>query len=503
MKRLLACMLLAIGLSGPAALLADSEPRQLLARSVSAAAPLQLSSQDRAWLQQRQYLVLGSSRPDYPPFELNASLRDYEGISADYAGIIAEQLGINVEVRRFDNRHEAIAALREGSIDLLGSSNAFEAADAQLDLSTPYADDMPVIVTREGTSLKNTPDLAGLRLAMVDHYLPASTVRNLYPKAQLSLYRSTLAGLAAVDLGEADAYLGDAISTDFTIGKSYQGTLRIDHFCQVPAGAFAFALASDNPRLRRLVDMALARITDSERLNILRRWSSGHTSLLLQRHLTALSKEEEAWIAAHPNINVLVNTSLAPLTFNDAEHRPTGITLDLLKQISLRTGLHFSAVESDSAQAMVERLARGDAQMIGALGYGADRAKQLRYTRPYLVSPRVLVARSDSTSRHRPRRWMASASPWYAARRSGRCCNNATRRPGWWKWTTRSVSWRPWPVGLPTLPLAAISMPPTTSAMSSRAACASPACWTTTRPLPLSPWPRTSRSYRPSSTRHC
>lgn len=65
---------------------------------------------------------------------------------------------------------------------------------------------------------------------MVDHYLPANTVRSLYPKAQLSLYRSTLAGLAAVELGEADAYLGDAISTDFMIGKSFQGTLKIDHF---------------------------------------------------------------------------------------------------------------------------------------------------------------------------------------------------------------------------------------------------------------------------------
>ncbi len=194
MKRLLACMLLAIGLAAPTALLARSEARQLLARSVSAAAPLQLSSEDRAWLQRRQYLVLGSSRPDYPPFELNASQQDYEGISADYAGIIAELLGIHVEVRRFDSRHEAIAALREGSIDLLGSSNAFEAADAELELSTPYADDLPVIVTREGSSLKNQPDLAGLRLAMVDHYLPASTVRGLYPKAQLSLYRSTLPG---------------------------------------------------------------------------------------------------------------------------------------------------------------------------------------------------------------------------------------------------------------------------------------------------------------------
>lgn len=396
MKRLLASALLAIGLASSTTLLASSEPRQLLARSVSAAAPLVLPNEDRQWLQQRQHLVLGSSRPDYPPFEINVSQRDYEGLSADYAGIIAEQLGITIEVRRYESRHAAIAALREGRIDLLGSSNAFEAADAQLSLSAPYADDLPVIVTREGRSLKNTPDLAGLRLAMVDHYLPASSVRTLYPKAQLSLYRSTLAGLAAVELGEADAYLGDAISTDFAIGKSYQGTLKIDHFCQVTPGAFAFALANDNPRLHRLVDQALARISESERLNILRRWSSGNTSLLLQRHLTALTAEEEAWIAPNPNISVLVNTALAPLTFNDARQRPSGITLDLLKQISLRTGLHFQPLESPSAQAMVERLARGDAQMIGALGYGADRSRQLRYTRPYLVSPRVLVTRSDN-----------------------------------------------------------------------------------------------------------
>ncbi|MGS7249641.1 transporter substrate-binding domain-containing protein [Pseudomonas anuradhapurensis] len=395
MKRLLASALLVIALASSSALLADSEPRQLLARSVSAAAPLALSSDDRQWLQQRQRLLLGSSRPDYPPLEINVSQRDYEGLSADYAGIIGEQLGVDIEVRRFDSRHEAIAALRDGRIDLLGSSNAFEAADAQLSLSAPYADDLPVIVTREGQRLKSGSDLAGLRLAMVDHYLPASSVRALYPKAQLSLYRSTLAGLAAVELGEADAYLGDAISTDFTIGKSYQGLLKIDHFCQVAPGAFAFALANDNPRLRRLVDTALARISESERLNILRRWSSGNTSLLLQRHLAALTDEEEAWIAANPNVSVLINTSLAPLTFNDTQNHPSGITLDLLKQISLRTGLRFKPLESPSAHAMIERLMRGDAQMIGALGYGADRSKQLRYTRPYLVSPRVLVTRNE------------------------------------------------------------------------------------------------------------
>ena len=399
MERVLACLTLFITLAClPLMAFAESEPRHLLARATSAAPPLQLDAADRQWLRQRGVLLLGSSRPDYPPFEINVSPADYEGLSADYAGLIAEQLGIPIEVRRFGSRHEAIDALRTGKIDLLGSSNGFEAADAQLSLSVPYADDLPVIVTRQDTPLKLSNDLAGLRLAMVDHYLPGETVRALYPKAQLSLYRSTLAGLAAVELGEADAYLGDAISTDYLIGKSYQGTMKIDHFSQVAPASFAFAFANDNVRLHRLVDSAMARITESERLNILRRWSSGNTSLLLERHLSALTDEELTWIARHPTISVLVDTALAPLTFNDAQQHINGITVDLLKQITLRTGLQFEFIERDTVQQMVEQVARGEAQMIGALGYGTERATQLRYTRPYLVSPRVLVTRIQAPS---------------------------------------------------------------------------------------------------------
>ena len=397
MNRFSAGVLLFLSLACcPLPTLADAEPRQLLARATSATQPLRLDSQDRQWLQQRQVLLLGSSRPDYPPFEINISPSDYEGLSADFAGLIGEQLGIPVQVRRFASRHEAITALREGKIDLLGSSNGFEAADAQLKLSLPYADDLPVIVIREGRSLKNNPDLAGMRLAMVDHYLPGETVRALYPKAQLSLYRSTLAGLAAVELGEADAYLGDAISTDYLIGKSYQGTVKIDHFCQARPGSFSFALANDNPRLHRLIDAALDQITESERLTILRRWTSGNTSLLLERHLSALSDEEKTWIERHPTVSVLVDPALAPLTFNDAQQRTSGITVDLLKQITLRTGLQFKFMERPAVQTMVEQVSQGEAQMIGALGYGVDRANQLRYTRPYLVSPRVLVTRSQA-----------------------------------------------------------------------------------------------------------
>lgn len=379
MKPVLAGLILFVALLGcPLMSLADGEPRHLLARATSAAQPLQLNDADRQWLQRRGALLLGTSRPDYPPFEINVSLDDYEGLSADYAGLIAEQLGVPVEVRRYASRHEAIAALRAGKIDLLGSSNSFEAADAKLSLSLPYAEDLPVIATRKDAALRQDKTLAGLRLAMVDHYLPGEAVRVLYPEVQLSLYRSTLAGLAAVDLGEADAYLGDAISTDYQIGKSYQGTVKIDHFSQMASGTFAFAFANDNLRLRR--------------------WSSSNTSLLLERHLSALTEEEKNWIAQHPTVTVLVDTALAPLTFNDAQQHVNGITVDLLKQITLRTGLQFKFIEQDTVQEMVEKVTHGKAQMIGALGYGTERATRLRYTRPYLVSPRVWVTRNQGPS---------------------------------------------------------------------------------------------------------
>ncbi|AIR91129.1 transporter substrate-binding domain-containing protein [Pseudomonas cremoricolorata] len=395
MKRMLSALLLTGLMALPVQAEVDSQPRQLLARSQSAAPPMTLSDLDRIWLQQRGSLVLGSSQPDYPPFEINTSLNDYEGLSADYAGLLAEQLGVHIEVRRFSTRQHAIDALHAGEIDLLGSSNAFEAADADLALSTAYADDLPVIVARPGRSLRKDDDLSGLRLASVDHYLPTAMVRRLYPKAQLTLYRSTLAGLAAVALGQADVYLGDAISTDYLIGMSYPGQLKIDHFVNAPVGAFAFALRRDDQRLRSLINQALTRVFNSERLNILRRWTSGNTSILLERHLSALTAEEQRWIDQHPTVRVLVTDTLAPLTFSDANQQPRGATLDLLEQIGLRTGLRFQIVQRDSVQAMVEQLVRGDAEIIGALGYGSQRAARLRYTRPYLVSPRVLITRTD------------------------------------------------------------------------------------------------------------
>jgi two-component system sensor histidine kinase EvgS len=372
------------------------EPRQLLARSISSSEALALSSEDRQWLKHKQHLLLGTTFPDYPPFDINASNNDYEGLTADYAGLLSELLGIRIKVRRFASRTEAIAALRAGRIDLLGSSNAFEADDRQLVLSRSYTEDQPVISIGSGKSLGLNDKLEGLRLAMVDHYLPSKVVNAIYPQAKLQLYSSNLAGLSAVSLGQADAFLGDAVSSDYLITRIYLGSVQIDHFIKNLRGTFAFALSRDNPVLLRLVNQALDRIGDNDRLNILRRWTSGSSRVLLNRSSLSLSAAERTWIEEHPRLRVVINKYFAPMSFYDDHQQFRGITADVLDQISLRTGLKFDIHLSDSLEDIAHQLEQGSADIAGLLPPTPAREYTLLFTRPYLITPLVLVTRADN-----------------------------------------------------------------------------------------------------------
>ena len=139
-----------IALSAALCLSANAAPGSpsdyaLLSRSASENIAVTLQPSQRQWLQDRSELVLGTSAPDYPPFDMTASGKEYEGLTADYAGIIGKVSGLPIRVQRFPSREAAIRALVDGQIDLLGTANGYEAGNANLALSSPYAVDQPVL----------------------------------------------------------------------------------------------------------------------------------------------------------------------------------------------------------------------------------------------------------------------------------------------------------------------------------------------------------------------
>jgi two-component system sensor histidine kinase EvgS len=374
-----------------------SENYTLLSRSKIADLHIRLDETQRQWITRKRELVLGTSAQDYPPFDMTASGRDYEGFTADYAGILGSATGLPVTVKRFESRGAAIAALESGEVDVLGTANGFEAGNPAIALSIPYAVDQPVLVTREGETRSLTDGLAGLRLSMLYHYLPLAEVKAMYPQAIITSYPSYQNAINAVAFDQADVFLGDTISTHYMINKGYLNNIRMANFGKHEAHGFSFAVTRNNPELLGIINRMLMAVPSSERENIAKRWSAGSDILLTDQKLQ-LTDREEQWLAQHPVVRVVVNEAFAPLTFFDSDGNFRGVTADLLELIRLRTGLRFDIRRSRNDDEMIELIRDDQADVIAALMPSAQRQGTLNFTRPFLENSYVLVTRKTKDS---------------------------------------------------------------------------------------------------------
>lgn len=374
----------------PSTVQAEPVSLHLLGRSQVGQYHLAPSVRETQWLTSKKKLVLGTSAPDYAPFDISTGSDFYEGISADYAGLLSQLLKIELSVYRYTSRAEAITALKTGEIDLLATANAFEQQEPELMFSTTYAVDTPLLITRIDRPKASAS--TALRLAMLDHYQPPDRVRKVYPEAELQLYESTLGALSAVTFGQADAYLGDVISTHNLINKNYLNTVYLKELARLETQGFGFAVHEDNPLLLKLINASLALIPPSESNAILSRWG---VSIMADTQAQPLkfTAAEQQWIEQNPRLNVVVTDDFLPFTFFDDHGQFSGLAADILNRISVSTGLEFDVMSSSSVSVMTDSVKDGDADLIAAMTPSSSRLNDLRFTKPYLSTPYVLITR--------------------------------------------------------------------------------------------------------------
>ena len=373
---------------------ANDQPQTLevLARLEPGSIQVRLDDRERQWLREHPVLRMGISGPDYPPFEITRNQHELEGLTADYADLLAQLLGIRIEVRRFVDRPALMAALKRADVELLGTSNSFEAADPAFVLSRPYAEDQPMLVTRHDEKLP--ADLAGKRIAMVEDYLPLAHVQAFYPGAHVQLYASAMDALGAVAFGADDVYLGDFISANYLINTNYRNDLQLAGPSGLDANPFAFALLRSDVVLKRIVDKALLAVPMERRHLIEQRWSVGLAEMAEQSRVQ-LSAAEQQWLDQHPVVRGGAGEDFAPLAFFDADGRFNGLAAQLLSLIAQRSGLNFEVVRGTSLNDQFAQLQAGALDVLPVVTPSTEREAQLQFTRAYLNNPFVLVSAAN------------------------------------------------------------------------------------------------------------
>ncbi|WP_095079524.1 transporter substrate-binding domain-containing protein [Pseudomonas sp. Irchel s3h17] len=387
-------LVIAANFSSP--VMAEPSTLSLLSRSsVNGAYHVTLDGRDWRWLRGKGVLVLGASAPDYAAFDMTNNNDQMEGVTVDYAQLVAELLGVRVEIRRYANRGEVLDAVRKGEVDFVGTANEFETQSPNIVLSHPYANDKPTLITRKGDSGDLPVDLQGKTIAMLYHYISPDTVRAFYPNATLQVYPSMLSAIGAVAFGQADVYLGDSVSANYLINNNFISNVELADFSRMEVRDFSFAMNNANRTLIRVVNAAINAIPVSARMEIMNRWGAGGESMPGKQRLN-FSGSEQRWLDEHPSVRVNVVDGYPPLSFFNKNGEFVGIASDVLSKVSLRTGLKFDIRVMPAVSAMVENVGNNDSEFIATLTPSSERERMLHFTRPYLTSPYVLIAKANA-----------------------------------------------------------------------------------------------------------
>ncbi|KPG92975.1 histidine kinase [Pseudomonas sp. RIT-PI-q] len=374
---------------------ASAEPLSLLSRAADSSVALTLTTTQRQWLAHKAVLRVGVYLPDRPPLDMTANQKDYEGLSADYLDVLARGLGVRLQVNRYADQQQALAALEQGEVDLVPRINHLEAGNSELLLSAPYAYDQAVLISRFGTHWPNDQPPPGTTVLFDPDWIQQERVAALFPELTVASVRSTEQGLGRVAYGEGKVLLTDAISAQYLLERSYQQSLKQTIQRDSEGLGFSFAVQRQDSQLRTLLNSALAKISPQERAVIARRWGIGDNPKLGYSRLQ-LTATEQQWIKDHPQIDVLANDLYSPFSFFNADGELRGMAADLLELINDRTGLVFRPSKITSIDAMISRVQRDPVSIIGALTYSERRDASLAFSRPYLVNPFVLVTRAQT-----------------------------------------------------------------------------------------------------------
>ena len=240
--------------------------------SLNAVAALQLDEAERAWVADHPVLRVGVERAGWPPFDVLDEQGRHRGLSGDYLALLAQRIGVRLEPVLLDDWNAALAALREGRVDLLPSVAQTPERDAYMAFTRSYLVSSSLIFTRGEQGVQRVADLDGRLVAIERGYVLQQALRDKVAGVRLLEVADTEEALRAVSSGRADAYVGDMIVASYLIRELNLTNLELRGETGLSTSEFRFAARRDQAQLIALLDRALASLTEGEQDAIKQRW---------------------------------------------------------------------------------------------------------------------------------------------------------------------------------------------------------------------------------------
>lgn len=231
-----------------------------------------LSPSEKQWLIENPVIRLGIDRA-FPPFGSITDSNEYVGFTADYMNLISERLGIQFDAAKDASWNETIKLAKSGEIDMIAGLVNTKERQSYLDFTPSYVK-TPTIIINDGLKngyLGGIKNLNGKTVAAEKGSFVSEMLSKEYPKIKLVLVKNTQLALSMVANGQADAYIGNAVTASYIIKQIglhslfYSGTTPY-------SSNHSIGIVKSNSMLTSVMHKALASIDQKTRDSIAQKW---------------------------------------------------------------------------------------------------------------------------------------------------------------------------------------------------------------------------------------
>ncbi|MCW8879367.1 MAG: diguanylate cyclase [Kangiellaceae bacterium] len=236
--------------------------------SFCAAGEIELTPAETQWIEDNPVIRVARD-PDYAPFEFKNAQGEVDGFAKDILAFCAQQVGLKIQDIQPNSWSDALALVKQRQADLVTVATITPERQDYLRFTESYISLPVVIITR--TDIKENVSLHSLRgqsLATVPGFAINNYLEQYAKNVDIKLVNSVEEGLQQVSLGQINAMVLNLGTASYKMQELKLINLRVAGITDYTYH-LSFAVRSDYPVLRSILNKALLSIPEMERQKII------------------------------------------------------------------------------------------------------------------------------------------------------------------------------------------------------------------------------------------
>ncbi len=331
---------------------------------------------------------------DWAPFNFNEN-GDPKGFSVDYMSLLAEKIGLDIQFVNYPAWNEFLSMMKSGELDVMLNIVSTPEREKYLKFTKPYTEAKVLLFIRSDMpDIKSIEGLFGKRVAVPKGFYMQEVLKK-YPQIQMIPLKDLTESLQALSSGKVDATLGLAPVMNCLIRQRKISNVKANPAIVIADSGtvrLCMAVSAEQPVLAGILEKGMARIIEDEIQGLEEKWLGRAKT---PKPSIPLTPEELALLKAHPTLRLGIDPSFAPFEFFAEDGKYMGMAADYMKIISARLGIDLIPEKGLKWVEVIEKIKRGEIDMLPCVGITEERKQYAVYTNSYLNFMRAIITRGD------------------------------------------------------------------------------------------------------------